>query len=99
MAVGFTVDTVPTGVQIVDPARDAGAGGTGHLDLVIDPAEDPVGGTAPLPVDATHIHATGTSTQIGGLPAGEHTVWVVLTDKNHVPVNPPVADRVVVTIR
>lgn len=99
MAVGFTVETVATGVQIVDPARDQGAGGTGHLDLVIDPEEDPIGGTAPLPVDATHIHATGTSTQIGGLPAGEHTVWVVLTDTNHVPVDPPVADRVVVTVR
>lgn len=99
MAVGFTVDTVATGVQIVDPAKDPGTGGAGHLDLVIDPDEDPVGGTTPLPVDATNIHATGASTQIGGLPAGEHTVWVVLTDKNHVPVNPPVADRVVVAVR
>ena len=99
MAVGFTVETVATGVQIVDPARDAGQGGTGHLDLVIDPDEDPIGGSQPLPTDATHIHTTGTSTQVGGLGAGEHTVWVVLTDKNHVPVNPPVADRVIVTIR
>lgn len=99
MAVGFTVETTATGVQIVDPGDDAGTGGAGHLDLVIDPDEDPVGGTAPLPVDATNIHATGTSTQIGGLPAGEHAVWAVLTDKNHVPFNPPVADRVVVTIR
>lgn len=99
MAVGFTVETVATGVEIVDPAQDDGTGGAGHLDLVIDPEVDPVGGTAPLPVDATHIHATGTSTQIGGLPAGKHTIWVVLTDRNHVPVNPPVADRVVVTIR
>ncbi|HYN99506.1 MAG TPA: DUF4399 domain-containing protein, partial [Actinomycetota bacterium] len=74
-------------------------GGTGHLDLAIDPDEDPIGSSQPLPTDATHIHTTGTSTQVGGLGAGEHTVWVVLTDKNHVPVNPPVADRVIVTIR
>ncbi|CAN5901902.1 hypothetical protein BH23ACT12_BH23ACT12_04170 [soil metagenome] len=99
MAVGFTVETAVSSVQIVDPARDPGTGGTGHLDLVIDPRSDPFDTDKPLPADSSHIHSTGTSTEVTGLIKGEHTVWVVLSDKNHVPVKPPVADRVVVEIR
>jgi hypothetical protein len=99
MAVGFTVDTLVTGVQIVDPAGATGQPGTGHLDLVIDPQNDPIGGGQAFPFDSTHIHTTGTSAEVTGLPAGEHTIWVVLTDQNHVPVDPPVADKVVVTVR
>jgi hypothetical protein len=99
MAVGFAIDTLVTGVQIVDPAEATGQPGTGHLDLVIDPQTDPVGLNQAFPVDSSHIHTTGTSAQVTGLPAGRHTVWVVVTDQNHVPVNPPVADKVVVTIR
>lgn len=99
MAVGFTVDTAVTGVEITDPAGDPGTGGTGHLDLVIDPRSDPFDTDQPLPADSSHIHSTGTSTEVTGLKEGDHTIWVVLTDKNHVPVKPPVADRVVVEIR
>lgn len=99
MAVGFTVETAVTGVEIVDPDDDPGTGGTGHLDLVIDPRSNPFDTDQPLPADSSHIHSTGTSTEITGLIEGEHTIWVVLTDRNHVPVQPPVADRVVVEIR
>jgi hypothetical protein len=99
MAVGFAVDTLVTGVQLVDPAKATGQAGTGHIDLVIDPQADPIGVTEPFPVDGSHIHTTGASAQVTGLPAGEHAIWAVLTDQNHVPVNPPVADRVVVAIR
>lgn len=99
MAVGFTVDTLVTGAQIVDPDEATGQPGMGHVDLVIDPQEDPIGVAQPFPVDGSYIHTTGISAQVTGLPAGRHTVWAVLTDQNHLPVNPPVADKVVVTIR
>lgn len=99
MATGFTVQTTATGVQIVDPAKDPGTGGTGHVDLIIDPEEDPTANGQPVPADANHIHTTGTSAQVTGLSEGDHTVWVVLTDKNHVPVSPMVADMLVVSIR
>lgn len=98
LATGFSLQTTVNGVQIVDPAKDSGQPGGGHLDLIVDPNEDPEADGQPVPADALHIHTTGTTAQVTGLPEGEHTVWVVLTDKNHVPVSPMVADKVTVNI-
>ena len=98
LATGFTVITAVTGVQI-GGSEGAAPGGARHLDLIIDPDEDPEANGQPMPADPSHVHTTGTTHQVTGLPAGEHTVWVVLTDENHVPVSPLVADKVVVTIR
>jgi len=94
MATGFTLSTTAEGVEI-----GSGEEGTRHLDLIINPAQDPEADGRPLPSDASHIHTTGTTHQVTGLRAGQHTIWVVLTDENHVPVSPLVADRVVVNIR
>ncbi|HEX2179390.1 MAG TPA: DUF4399 domain-containing protein [Actinomycetota bacterium] len=99
LATGFTIETTVSGVQIVDPARSSGQPGTGHLDLIIDPDEEPEANGQPIPADARHLHTTGTTAEVTGLPEGDHTVWVVLTDQNHVPVSPLVADRVDVTIQ
>lgn len=99
MATGFTITTQVQGVRIVAPEEDAGLPGTGHLDLIVNPDRDPEPGGQPLPGDAGYIHTSGTTHEVTGLPAGEHTIWVVLTDKDHVPVSPMVADKVVVTIR
>lgn len=99
LATGFTIETTVTGVQIVDPARSSGQAGTGHLDLIIDPEGEPEANGQPIPADATHLHTTGTTASVTGLLEGDHTVWVVLTDQNHVPVAPLVADKVVVTIQ
>lgn len=98
LATGFSVQTTVNGVQIVDPAKDSGQPGSGHLDLIVDANEDPEADGQPVPADASHIHTTGTTALVTGLPEGEHTVWVVLTDKNHVPVSPMVADKVTVNI-
>lgn len=94
LATGFELRTEVTGAQIAE-GEDAAQGGT-HLDLVVDPEEDPTANGQPLP---SHIHTSGTTHQVAGLGAGEHTIWVVLTDQNHVPVSPLVADRFAVNIR
>ncbi len=99
MATGFTVQTTATGVELVDPARDPGQGATGHLDFIIDPEQEPTADGRPVPEDASHLHTTGGSAQVTGLEEGDHVIWVVLTDKDHVPVSPMVADKLVVSIR
>jgi hypothetical protein len=42
------------------------------------------------------IHSASSPIHVGGLPAGEHTLWVVLGDGAHTPFDPPVMDKVVV---
>ena len=99
VATGFSLTTAVTGVQVAGPEPGGVPGDARHLDLIIDPDDDPEADGQALPADASHVHTTGTTHQVTGLPAGEHTVWVVLTDANHVPVSPLVADKVVVTLR
>ena len=99
-ATGFTVEAAVEGVEIVEPARDTGAGGrTGHLHFIVDPPGPPPADGQPIPQDATHIDSAELGQEFQGLPAGAHTVWVVVGDRNHIPLNPLVADRVVVTVK
>ncbi|HEX2259797.1 MAG TPA: DUF4399 domain-containing protein [Actinomycetota bacterium] len=99
-ATGFNVETEVEGVQLAPAATDTGAPGTtGHLHLIIDPPSPPAADGQPIPNDPTHIHTAERSHRVTGLAPGQHTIWVVLGDKAHVPFNPLVADRVVVTVR
>lgn len=72
---------------------------TGHHHLLIDqelPAMD-----QPLPASAKLIHFGGGQTQATvELPPGEHTLQLVLGDKNHVPHDPPVvSSRITITVK
>jgi hypothetical protein len=72
---------------------------TGHHHLIIDsslPALD-----LPLPKDDKHIHFGGgqTETQLTLAP-GQHTLQLVLADKDHVPHDPPlVSEPVTITVK
>ncbi|MEP1200195.1 DUF4399 domain-containing protein [Tateyamaria sp.] len=49
-----------------------------------------------LPADDNHIHFGGGQTQTTiELPAGTHTMQLVLGDLNHIPHSPPVASEVI----
>ncbi|WP_108835965.1 DUF4399 domain-containing protein [Tateyamaria sp. Alg231-49] len=49
-----------------------------------------------LPADDNHIHFGGGQTQTTlDLPAGTHTMQLVLGDLNHIPHSPPVASEVI----
>lgn len=75
---------------------------TGHHHLLLD---RPPLGQGPegadeleygLPADDSHIHFGGGQTQVTlDLPAGEHTLQLVLGDLNHVPHKPPVVSDVI----
>ncbi len=62
---------------------------TGHHHLLIDtdlPALD-----RPIPADANHRHFGGGQTEVTiELPAGEHTLQLLLADFTHTPHSPPV---------
>lgn len=72
---------------------------TGHHHLLIDiepPALD-----KPIPSDEYHRHFGGGQTQTTiELDPGQHTLQMLLGDKNHVPHNPPVmSDRITITVK
>lgn len=96
----LVVEIAVEGVQIVAAASDQGAPGTtGHLHVLIDPASPPAADGKPLPKDDRNIHTTETTVRLSGLAPGEHTIWVVLGDRAHIPYGPLVADRVLVTVK
>lgn len=75
---------------------------TGHHHILID--RPPLGkgpdGTdefdANLPADDNHKHFGGGQTEMMlDLPAGKHTLQLVLGDKDHIPHNPPVTSPVI----
>lgn len=72
---------------------------SGHHHLIIDAKLTEF--TQPIPADANHVHfgkgQTETSVE---LKPGQHTLQLVLGDKNHIPHNPPVmSDVITVTVK
>ena len=73
---------------------------TGHHHLLVDtknlPAMD-----KPVPSDKHHIHFGGGQTQtVLELPKGEHTLQLLMGDKNHIPHSPPViSKRITFTVK
>ena len=75
---------------------------TGHHHLLINRAplgEGPDGADEllyGLPADENHVHFGGGQTETTlDLPAGTHTLQLVLGDMNHVPHSPPVVSEVI----
>jgi hypothetical protein len=79
------------------PADGDTTGARGHLHVFIDRA--PTAAGAPIPKDPDIIHTAATSIEVPAFTTpGEHTLWVVLGDGNHVPFAPPVMDKLVVVV-
>jgi len=73
---------------------------TGHHHLLVDVAELP-GLDAPLPAtdNIRHFGKGQTETEIS-LPPGQHTLQLLLGDKNHVPHQPPVlSEKITITVQ
>ena len=67
---------------------------TGHHHLLIN--QTLADWKAPIPSDETHRHFGGGQTETTiKLPAGKHTLQLVLADHNHIPHDPPVKSKIV----
>ncbi|MEM9440608.1 MAG: DUF4399 domain-containing protein [Pseudomonadota bacterium] len=50
----------------------------------------------PIPADENHLHFGGGQTEAAlELPAGEHTLQLVLGDQNHIPHDPPIVSEII----
>ncbi len=68
---------------------------TGHHHLLID-VEEPPAADKFIPADDNHRHFGGGQTEIRlSLPPGEHTLQLLMGDKNHIPHDPVVISEVI----
>lgn len=102
-------DTVQSPVTVVFGLKGMGvapagteAENTGHHHLLLDrpPLGEGEDGADELmyglPADDNHIHFGGGQTEVTlDLPAGQHTLQLVLGDAGHVPHNPPIVSEVI----
>lgn len=73
---------------------------TGHHHLLINVAELPPL-DEPIPADDSHKHFGGGQTEVTvELPAGTHTLQLLVGDLNHIPHEPPVmSERITITVQ
>ena len=74
---------------------------TGHHHLIIDERIEGEELNEPIPADEQHVHFGGGQTEATiELPAGTHTLQLVLADWSHIPHDPPVmSERITVTVK
>jgi hypothetical protein len=85
------------GMQIAPAGTDQP--NSGHHHLIID--TELTDFKSPVPADANHIHfGKGQTETTVELKPGEHTLQLVLGDKNHVPHDPPVVSpKIKITVK
>jgi hypothetical protein len=92
----IAVEVEVDGASLVAANGDT-SGRTGHLHVFIDKPPTPAGQM--IPKEDGIIHAATPKIDIPAFTtAGEHTLWVVLGDGNHIPFAPPVMDKVTVIV-
>jgi hypothetical protein len=86
-----------SGMGIAPAGLDAGAD-TGHHHVLVN--VDKFNVAAAVPNDDKHRHfGRGQTETTLNLPAGKHTLQLVVGDRNHMPHNPPVmSEKITVTV-
>jgi hypothetical protein len=86
------------GVEIV-AADGERSDESGHFHVLVDPESPPEAGEViPAPEENKVIHSAEDEVIVSGLDEGPHTLWVVLGDGQHYAFDPPVMDRLTVTV-
>lgn len=80
----------------VAPPDGSAAGGTGHFDLFVD--RDPTAAGAPVPTERGILHTAEQTIAVPDLGSGGHQIWVVLVNGDETPLDPMVADKVLVQV-
>lgn len=92
----IALEVTTQGVALIKANGDT-SGMSGHLHVFIDRAPTAAGEAIPKAPDIIHTADTKIEVPAFATP-GEHTIWVVLGDGNHVPFAPPVMDKLTVVV-
>lgn len=92
------VDLKSEGVQITKADGDTSFR-AGHYHIFVDRDPTPPGETVPpKPEDGSIIHTAESSVDLPPLAPGEHTIWVILGNGAHVAFDPPVREKLTITV-
>jgi hypothetical protein len=91
-----TPPNAPAGEPVTVTVAAEGLSPDGHLHVFVDREPTPAG--QPVPDEPGIIHAPGPTVAVPDLAPGPHTIWVVAGDAAHLPLDPPVMDKVTVTV-
>ena len=92
----INVEMTATGVEIKKADGDV-SGKSGHFHVFVDKDPATVGQVIPAG-DPNIIHSATSPVAVPGLSAGEHTIWVVVGDGAHKPLDPPVMHKLTFTV-
>lgn len=94
----LTVQLASEGVEIRKADGDR-SGESGHYHVLVDPDAPPKAGDVfATEAESGVRHTPDSSIEITDLAKGEHTIWVVLGDGAHTAFDPPVMDKLTVTV-
>ncbi|MDQ6617137.1 MAG: DUF4399 domain-containing protein [Actinomycetota bacterium] len=91
-----TITVSVSGVNLIAADGDT-SGKSGHLHYIVDKQPPPAG--QPVPKEPGITHTAKTTLTLTNLAQGQHVIWVVLGNGAHIPFDPPVEDKVTVTVQ
>jgi len=95
----ITVTVEQTNFNIVDKQGQPAVPGEGHVHYFLDvDAPTTQGQPAIPPAGATWATISGNTYTFKNVPAGTHTISVELVNNDHTPLNPPVVQKISVTV-
>lgn len=94
----LTVTAEVTNFNVVDKQGQANITGEGHLHFYLDVDAPTIQGQPATPSSGISADVYGTNYKFPNVPAGTHTISVELVNNDHTPLNPPVVQKITVTV-
>ncbi len=94
----LTVTAQVSNFNVVDKHGQTKVAGEGHLHFYMDVDAPTTQGQPAIPASGTWVHVADTVYTFKNVAAGTHTVSVELVNNDHTPLNPPVVQKITVTL-
>ena len=94
----LSINVEVTNFNIVDKQGQAAVAGEGHLHYYLDVDAPTTQGQPAIPASGTWTHEVSTTYTFKDVAPGTHTISVQLVNNDHTPLNPPVVQKITVTL-
>jgi len=94
----LTVIAEVTNFNIVDKQGQANVAGQGHLHFYLDVDAPTTQGQPAIPASGTWVHVSDNNYTFAKVAPGAHTISIELVNNDHTPLNPPVVQKITVTV-
>lgn len=93
-----TVTVRATNFKIVDKQGQTKVTGEGHIHYYMDVDAPTAQGQPAIPASGVWAHVSSTDYTFTNVSAGTHTISVELVNNDHTPLNPPVVQKISITV-